>query len=553
MLSQQQQHEHGSVNRQQAKATAVGLPSASALRGDGHLVHSSTYNASVHPDGSAVGYTSRASAGYPSAGAGPSAPAPFLPIGCDAPAYAQSSGALVRLCVPPGWRPRRDPLVLLVAEPRADDDANSAEARLRAAETRLRARLRGDLRAIPANWATAVTSLRGAGLPAIRMASADLADASLCFRRRFGPPSGVGLLGWGVGGLVATRALEASPPFGGACVACAPIGSTGWQVNYLLDVLTLFDVLFPGVLPPECGPDARRPVSCHPAPTLDPRDEARIVGLLNGHPDTALRLLREAGAAADLLGANSTALPVQAAMALLREAIAWRADQRAAFGGVVYDNVHTSWRTAAHSSLLAGGEGNVEDGALNKAADPFRTGPTLDPTLAPSAGAAATMRAYFETSGSLRSPLIALHPVGALLAPYWHQELYRRKAGAHGAAELHVVLTDDEGGEGGGGDGGGSEGGDARRSSSRSPSLPSELGECAVTPTLLRRALAQLDAKLQPQGSRPLRLRAEPPRLQPPTWDDEGWRVRAWGDHTGERDPTHTIVGAWSGRASSRR
>ena len=162
---------------QQGRAAAVGLTSASSLRGDGHLVRSSTYNASLHPDGSSVGYTSRVSAGYPSAG--PSVPAPFSPIGCDTPTYAQSSGALVRLCVPPGWRPQRDPLVLLVAEPRADNGANSAEARLRA-------RLRGDLRAIPSNWATAVTSLRGAGLQAVRMANADLADASLCFRRHFG-------------------------------------------------------------------------------------------------------------------------------------------------------------------------------------------------------------------------------------------------------------------------------------------------------------------------------------------------------------------------------
>ena len=322
-----------------------------------------------------------------------------------------------------------------------------------------------------------------------------------------------------MGDLIATRALEASPPFGSACVACAPIGSTGWQVDYLLDALALFEVLFPGVLPPECGPpDARRPVSCHPSPMLDPRDATRLVALLNGHPDTTLQLLRSAGAAADLMGANSTALPVQAAVALLREAVAWRADQRAAFGGVVYDNVHTSWRTAAHSSLLAGGEGSsVEDGALNKAADLYRAGPTLDPTLAPNPGAAATMRSYFETSGSLRSPLITLHPVGALLVPYWHQELYRRKATAHGAADMHVVMHDD---------GSGDSGGDASRYSWRSPSPPSELGECAVTPALLRKALATNDAKLQPRGPRPLRLRGEAPRLQPPTWDHEGWRAR---------------------------
>ena len=39
----------------------------------------------------------------------------------------------------------------------------------------------------------------------------------------------VGIVGWGTGGLIATKALEASLAFGAAVTFCAPIGSIDWQ------------------------------------------------------------------------------------------------------------------------------------------------------------------------------------------------------------------------------------------------------------------------------------------------------------------------------------
>ena len=129
-------------------------------------------------------------------------------IGCDSPPLVQTGGALVRLCVPDSWRPLQDPLIILAPEPSIEDNAFSASERLRAVESRLTQRLSASSTTLPANWATAVTSLRASGLPAIRFASDDLTDALMAFRARRGPPSGVGLLGWGVGGLIATRALE---------------------------------------------------------------------------------------------------------------------------------------------------------------------------------------------------------------------------------------------------------------------------------------------------------------------------------------------------------
>ena len=256
-------------------------------------------------------------------------------IGCDSPPLVQTGGALVRLCVPDSWRPLQDPLVILAPEPSVEDNAFSASERLRAVEARLTQRLSASSTTLPANWATAVTSLRASGLPAIRFATDDLTDALMAFRARRGPPGGVGLLGWGVGGLIATRALEASPPYGAACVICAPIGSTASQLEYLLDLSRLFELYFPGVLPGET------------VPTLDAPTQAHVVRLLNAAPETTLRLLRTAGASgiglrASGVGRNASSSPVASALSLLREAQAWRAQQRAAFGGRAYSNLHAA-------------------------------------------------------------------------------------------------------------------------------------------------------------------------------------------------------------------
>ena len=447
-------------------------------------------------------------------------------IGCNSPALLQTSGALVRLCVPNLWRPLQDPLIILAPEPSVENNAHSAAERLHAVEARLTQRLGASSTTLPANWATAVTSLRASGLPAVRFASDDLTDALMAFRARRGPPSGVGLLGWGLGGLIATRALEASPPYGAACVICAPIGSTASQLEYLLDLLQLFELHFPGVLPGEA------------APMLDAPTQAHVVRLLNGAPETTLHLLRTAGAEvsgeASGMGRNASSSPVASALSLLREAQAWRAQQRAAFGGRAYSNLHASY---SGLGLEGDAASSVEDEAVNKAV----------PREAADAGAVVALREHFETSGapapppamlthrhyftpltprpipprphppprpythtphphstspiyrcgspltppliptlagSLRAPLVALHADAALVAPYWHQQVYARKASMHGAAALHSVIR-----------------------------ANATAADCALAPSLVSLALAQLGRHLK-STTAPSRK----PKRQPSGW-----------------------------------
>lgn len=443
-------------------------------------------------------------------------------IGCNSPALLQTSGALVRLCVPDLWRPLQDPLIILAPEPSVEDNAHSAAERLHAVEARLAQRLSASSTTLPANWATAVTSLRASGLPAVRFASDDLTDALMAFRARRGPPSGVGLLGWGVGGLIATRALEASPPYGAACVICAPIGSIASQLEYLLDLSQLFELHFPGVLPGEA------------VPTLDAPTQVHVVRLLNGAPETTLRLLRTAGAEvsgeASGTGRNASSSPVASALSLLCEAQAWRAQQRAAFGGRAYSNLHASYSALG---LEGDAASSVEDEAVNKAV----------PREAADAGAMVALREHFETSGppplamrhltspqsppdpctpgpaertpqtpdlhparpphspisqrlppytplvptlagSLRAPLVALHADAALVAPYWHQQVYARKASMHGAAALHSVIR-----------------------------ANATAADCALAPSLVSLALAQLGRHLK-STTAPSRK----PKRQPSGW-----------------------------------
>ena len=76
-------------------------------------------------------------------------------------------------------------------------------------------------------------------------------------------------------------------------------------------------------------------------------------------------------------------------------------------------------------------------------------------------------------AGSLRSPLIALHADGGLVAPYWHQQVYARKASAHGTAALHTVLR-----------------------------ANATTADCALEPALVGLALAELGRHVQPKRGR---------------------------------------------------
>lgn len=79
------------------------------------------------------------------------------------------------------------------------------------------------------------------------MAPKDLIETVALFRESHSVGS-VGIMGWGAGGLIATRALEAAPAFDAALAFCAPIGSAAWQLSFLLDFALVANSLFPRIL-----------------------------------------------------------------------------------------------------------------------------------------------------------------------------------------------------------------------------------------------------------------------------------------------------------------
>jgi len=88
------------------------------------------------------------------------------------------------------------------------------------------------------------------------------------------------------------------------------------------------------------------------------------------------------------------------------------------------------------------------------------------------------------SAGSLRAPLVALHADGALVAPYWHQQLYARKATMQGAAALHSVIR-----------------------------ANATAADCALAPSLVSRALSQLGSHLKPTTAA-----SRKPTRQPSGW-----------------------------------
>lgn len=70
------------------------------------------------------------------------------------------------------------------------------------------------------------------------------------FTSKFGQPTHVYVGGASMGGLIAIRMVETWPgDFAGALPACAVAGGLNRQYDYMLNVRTLFDLFYPGVLP----------------------------------------------------------------------------------------------------------------------------------------------------------------------------------------------------------------------------------------------------------------------------------------------------------------
>jgi pimeloyl-ACP methyl ester carboxylesterase len=320
------------------------------------------------------------------------------------------SGALYLICAPPGFDPATGSLVvyahgsvppqLSLALP--DDEVGGAP---------VSQIVTGVL-----GLAYATTSYRQNGLVIVDAAK-DLERLVATFRQLYGPIGGkTYAVGASEGGLIATLATERHPRlFDGTLALCAPIGDFQRQINYFNDFRLAFDFYFASILA-QSGIVLGNPIDI-PATVIaafgTPSFTAAISAAVLTHPEATNPLL----AAADIplqLGVSDPAVIVEFILRLLAYNILFTNDVQDVLGGNPYDNVAPTDYDRVIDGLTV-------------------------PSIEADQPALSHMRAMYETSGRLTSPLVTLYNIDDPIVPSWHEDVYRAKVNAAGATAFLVA------------------------------------------------------------------------------------------------------------------
>jgi pimeloyl-ACP methyl ester carboxylesterase len=338
--------------------------------------------------------------------------------GCTA--GVQSSGALYEICLPEGGSTDgtlaiyahgfvfpQSPLVLPAVE----------------AGVNVRELLTGQ------GYAYAATSYYTNGLVRPELGVKDLRELIALYTRQHGRPERVILFGVSNGALIGTIALEKHPQlFDGAFLACAPAGNFRQQVNYLGDLLVLFQHYFPGVV--AGGPDGiphsylGNLIAAATAAGVAP--DAYLGGVLVQVMTSDANLPRTF----QLLSVMRNTPEIDARYASFTEGL------HTVIRGVVY-NVFAANNAA---DMLGGASydnrnrqyiGSADDAALNTAIARYNA----------DTRAVAQIEAHYQTRGRLTIPVVSLHTERDPTVPFWHTDLYRAKLGS--SAPLHTLTPID--------------------------------------------------------------------------------------------------------------
>jgi hypothetical protein len=325
------------------------------------------------------------------------------------------SGALFLICVPPGFDPATGNLVVYAhgsvppQQPLAlpNDEVGGVPI----AEI-----VTGQL-----GYAYATTSYRENGLVVVD-AEKDLERVVAVFRQLYGPLGGkTYAVGASEGGLIATLANERhSQVFDGTLALCAPVGDFQRQINYFNDFRLAFDHYFPASV---TGVDLGNPIDI-PASVIaafsTPAFQAAIgSALLNpaNWPSTN-DLLAAAGIPLALPGSDPS-LVVSTVLRLLAYNILFTNHAQGVLGGQPYDNVAPTDYARVIDGLTV-------------------------PSFQADQPALSHMRAMYQTSGRLTSPLVTLYNQFDPIVPSWHESVYAQKVAAAGASELLVSQIQSE-------------------------------------------------------------------------------------------------------------
>lgn len=248
-------------------------------------------------------------------------------------------------------------------------------------------------------YAFAATSYSKNGL-AIKEGVQDVIGLVDYFKKsNHNPDMKVLLTGASEGGLVTALALEQHPDvFAGGLATCGPIGDFQRQLNYFGDFRVVFDYFFPGVLqfsPVEIPPEAIAGWNT----VLQPA----VLAAISTNKLATAQLFSVTRASIDPLDL----LPSigKTTTGILWYNIFATNDAWTELGGVAFDNMNRKYF------------GSLNDAKLNAKVERIPADPE----------ATQEINEFYQTSGKLTVPLIAMHNVLDPVVPYWHEPLYRLK------------------------------------------------------------------------------------------------------------------------------
>ncbi len=259
-------------------------------------------------------------------------------------------------------------------------------------------------------YAYATTTYSKNGL-AVKQGVEDVTDLVAIFTARYGEPRYTYLVGGSEGGIITTLAVEKYPEvFDGGMSLCGPVGDFRKQVDYFGDFRVIFDYFFPGVLPGS-------PIDI-PQELMDQFEAVyvpRILDAIHSNPDATRQLLRVTNAPYD---PSDPATIDETVVSVLWYNVFATNDAQEVLGGQPYDNQGRYYK------------GSDDDRRLNQMVPRFSADPA----------ALAEIERYYQTSGRLQVPLVALHTVADPVVPFWHQPLYRYKVWLAGSSEWYSAF-----------------------------------------------------------------------------------------------------------------
>lgn len=262
-------------------------------------------------------------------------------------------------------------------------------------------------------YAFATTSYHKNGY-AVEQARKDLNDLINHFKKLALPGSveKVFLVGASEGGMIAALMIEHFPDkFDGALALCGPIGGGPYQIQYLSDFRVVFDYFFPNVFS-----FGVTDVPVNEFLNWETYMTQSIPIAIASDPAATIQLYNVTGAARDPQDLMTSS--VITAVGILRYSIWGTNDLIVTANGMPYDNQSTYY------------VGSFNDPALNAGVERVQS----------DGRARAYMRRFYQTTGELERPLVALHNTLDPVVPFQHEVVYANLAAQAGNSNLFTTI-----------------------------------------------------------------------------------------------------------------